>query len=120
MPRRRWIETYLGPPPRSPFAIPDGDLWTGGNRGAARQARQCGRQDNRVEEFGAASLPAANQASRFADCRRLNTRRVRRALSAVFGGAVSKDTVSRVWRKVKGDWDAWNACSLAEEPIIRL
>ena len=35
-----------------------------------------------------------------------NTRRVRRALSAVFGGAVSKDTVSRVWRKVKGDWDA--------------
>ena len=40
-----------------------------------------------------------------------NTRRVRRALSAVFGGAVSKDTVSRVWRKVKGDWDAWNARS---------
>ena len=49
-----------------------------------------------------------------------NTRRVRRALSAVFGGAVSKDTVSRVWRKVKGDWDAWNARSLAEEPIIRV
>src|SRR5262249_61548358 len=34
--------------------------------------------------------------------------------------AVSKDTVSRVWRKVKGDWDAWNARSLAAEPIIRL
>ena len=49
-----------------------------------------------------------------------NTRRVRRALSAVFGGAVSKDTVSRVWRKVKGDWDAWNARSFAEEPVIRL
>ena len=49
-----------------------------------------------------------------------NTRRVRRALSAVFGGAVSKDTVSWVWRKVKGDWDAWNARSLAEEPIIRV
>jgi putative transposase len=49
-----------------------------------------------------------------------NTRRVRRALSAVFGGAVSKDTVSRVWRKVKGDWEAWNARSFAEEPIIRL
>jgi transposase-like protein len=49
-----------------------------------------------------------------------NTRRVRRALSAVFGGAVGKDTVSRVWRKVKGDWDAWNARSLAEEPIIRV
>jgi putative transposase len=28
--------------------------------------------------------------------------------------------VSRVWRKVKGDWDGWNARSLADEPIIRL
>jgi putative transposase len=35
-------------------------------------------------------------------------------------GAVSKDTVSRVWRKVKADWDARNARSLAEEPIVRL
>ena len=43
-----------------------------------------------------------------------NTRRVRRALAALFGGAVSKDTVSRVWRKVKGDWEAWNARSLAD------
>ena len=49
-----------------------------------------------------------------------NTHRVRRALAALFGGAVGKDTVSRVWRKVKGDWDTWNARSLAEEPIIRL
>ena len=48
-----------------------------------------------------------------------NTRRARRALSAVLGGAIGKDT-SRVWRKVKRDWDAWNARSLAEEPIIRL
>ena len=44
---------------------------------------------------------------------------MRRALAAVFGGAVGKDTVSRVWRKVKSDWDAWNARSLAEEPIVR-
>jgi putative transposase len=49
-----------------------------------------------------------------------NTRRVRRALGALFAGAVGKDTVSRVWRKVKSDWDAWNARSLAEEPIVRL
>jgi putative transposase len=45
---------------------------------------------------------------------------VRRALAALFGGAVGKDTVSRVWRKTKGDWDAWNARSLTDEPIIRL
>jgi transposase-like protein len=49
-----------------------------------------------------------------------NTRRVRRALSTLFAGAVGKDTVSRVWRKVKSDWDAWNVRSLAEEPIVRL
>lgn len=49
-----------------------------------------------------------------------NTRRVRRALGTLFAGSVGKDTVSRVWRKVKSDWDAWNARSLAEEPIVRL
>jgi transposase-like protein len=49
-----------------------------------------------------------------------NTRRVRRALSTLFAGAVGKDTVSRVWRKVKSDWDAWNVRLLAEEPIVRL
>src|ERR1700686_1660434 len=49
-----------------------------------------------------------------------NTRRVRRALAALFGGAVGKDTVSRTWRKVKTDWDAWNARPLADEPIVRL
>jgi transposase-like protein len=45
---------------------------------------------------------------------------VRRALAAVFNGAISKDVVIRVWRKVQSDWQAWNNRSLAEEPIIRL
>jgi putative transposase len=49
-----------------------------------------------------------------------NTRRVRRALAALFGGTVGKDVVSRTWRKVKSDWDAWNSRSLAEDPIVRL
>ena len=49
-----------------------------------------------------------------------NTRRVRRALAALFRGAVSKDIVSRVWRKIKSDWDAWNARALTAEPIVRL
>src|SRR5476651_2665695 len=49
-----------------------------------------------------------------------NTRRVRRALAALFGGTVGKDTVSRTWRKVKNDWDAWNTRSLAGDPIVRL
>jgi putative transposase len=49
-----------------------------------------------------------------------NTRRVRRALAALFRGTVGKDVVSRTWRKVKTDWEAWNKRSLAEEPIVRL
>ena len=32
-----------------------------------------------------------------------NTRRVRRALAALFDGAVGKDVVSRTWRKLKSD-----------------
>ena len=77
-----------------------------------------------MEEQGAAGLSAAHIvadaliASTY--LAGTNTRRVRRALGALFGGAVGKDTVSRVWRKVKGDWDAWNARSLADEPIVRL
>ncbi len=49
-----------------------------------------------------------------------DTRRVKRALVGLFEGAVSKDVVSRTWRKVKVDWDAWCARSLAEEDIVRL
>ncbi len=49
-----------------------------------------------------------------------NTRRVKRVLASLFTAGVGKDVVSRVWRKVKGDWDAWNARSLAGEAIVRL
>jgi transposase-like protein len=38
-----------------------------------------------------------------------NTRRVKRALFGLFDGAVSKDVVSRAWRKGKTDWEAWCA-----------
>jgi transposase-like protein len=40
-----------------------------------------------------------------------NTRRVKRALAALFKGAVGKDVVSRTWRKVRTDWDAWNGAT---------
>lgn len=49
-----------------------------------------------------------------------NTRRVKRALFGLFEGAVSKDVVSRAWRKVKTDWEAWCTRSLAEEDVVRL
>jgi transposase-like protein len=49
-----------------------------------------------------------------------NTRRVQRALAALFRGAVGKDVVSRTWRKVKADWDAWCRRDLADEDVVRL
>ena len=81
----------------------------------------------KTKEWRNATFPAYQRRTKRADAliagaylSGTNTRRVRRALAALFGGAVGKDTVSRVWRKTKGDWDVWNARSLKEEPIIRL
>ncbi len=81
----------------------------------------------KTSEWRNATIPAYQRRTKRADAliagaylSGTNTRRVRRALAALFGGAVGKDTVSRVWRKTKGDWDAWNARALKEEPIVRL
>ena len=83
--------------------------------------------EGKTTEWRNATIPAYQRRTKRADAliagaylSGTNTRRVRRALAALFGGAVGKDTVSRVWRKTKGDWDVWNARSLADEPIVRL
>lgn len=49
-----------------------------------------------------------------------NTRRVGRALAALFKGAISKSTVSRVWRKIKADWESWRKRDLSDEDVVRL
>ena len=49
-----------------------------------------------------------------------NTRRVKWALGALFKGTVGKDVVSRVWRKLKTDWEAWTQRDLAGEDVVRL
>ncbi len=49
-----------------------------------------------------------------------NTRRVKRALGALFKGAVGKDVVSKTWRKVRTDWEAWNRRDLVGEDVVRL
>jgi transposase-like protein len=93
---------------------------------AVPRARVMG-EDGKTREWKSQSLPAYQRRTKAADAliagaylAGTNTRRVRRALRAVFAGEVGKDVVSRTWRKVKGDWDAWNTRSLTEEPIIRL
>ena len=83
--------------------------------------------DGKTTEWHSKVLPVYRRRTKAADAliasaylSGVNTRRVRRALATLFGGAVSKDTVSRVWRKVESDWKAWNQRSLADEPIVRL
>ena len=69
-------------------------------------------------------LPAAHEAGRRSDYWRLSVRDQHAPGAPGAGGPVRRRggqrTVSRVWRKVKGDWDVWNARSLADEPIVRL
>ena len=93
---------------------------------AVPRARLVG-EDGKTREWKSKSFRAYQRRTKAADAliagaylAGTNTRRVRRALKAVFAGEVGKDVVSRTWRKVKGDWDAWNARSLTDEPIIRL
>ncbi len=93
---------------------------------AVPRARIVG-QDGTTSEWKSAGLRAYQRRTLAADAliastylAGTNTRRVRRALAAVFAGDVGKDVVSRVWRKVKTDWEAWNRRDLAAEPIVRL
>ena len=66
-----------------------------------------------TQEWRSATLPRYAQMTRQVEAliagaylSGTNTRRVKRALAALFGGAVGKDVVSRTWRKVRTDWDA--------------
>ena len=84
-------------------------------------------EDGGTREWRSAALPRYARMTRQAEAliagaylAGTNTRRVKRALGALFRGAVGKDVVSRTWRKVRTDWDAWNKRDLADEPIARL
>jgi transposase-like protein len=84
-------------------------------------------EDGKAREWRSKALPRYQRLTKAAEAlitavylSGTNTRRVKRALFALFKGAVSKDVVSRAWRKVKTDWDAWCARSLAEEDIVRV
>lgn len=84
-------------------------------------------EDGKVREWRSKALPRYQRLTKTAEAliasvylSGTNSRRVSRALFALFKGAVGKDVVSRAWRKVKTDWDAWSARSLEDEDIVRL
>lgn len=83
--------------------------------------------DGRTTEWRSRALPRYQRLTKTAEAlitavylSGTNTRRVKRALVTLFKGAVGKDVVSRAWRKIKVDWDAWCARSLADEDIVRV
>ncbi|WP_084627360.1 IS256 family transposase [Sediminimonas qiaohouensis] len=83
--------------------------------------------DGKTTEWRSQALPRYRRLTRKAEAliagaylAGTNTRRVKRALSTLFAGAVGKDVVSRAWRKVKTDWEAWAARNLSGEDIVRL
>jgi len=85
------------------------------------------RPDGATEEWRSATLPRYARMTRQVEAliaasylAGTNTRRVRRALGALFRGAVGKDVVSRTWRRIKTDWEGWNRRSLAGDDIVRL
>ena len=112
-------------PKRHAVAAAAGLVRTGGDRGSPGPAVGSRWHEPGMAECGAAALRPDDSASRGADCVGLsrrhqhpagaNTRRVKRALAALFKGAVGKDVVSRIWRKVKTDWEAWTQRDLAQE-----
>ncbi len=89
--------------------------------------RRVRNSDGGSTEWRSAALPRYARMTRQAEAliaatylAGTNTRRVKRALAALFKGAVGKDVVSRTWRKIKADWESWNRRSLAEEDVVRL
>jgi transposase-like protein len=91
------------------------------------RARMVNAENGSTQEWRTAALPRYARMTRQVEAliagaylAGTNTRRVKRALAALFGGAVGKDVVSRTWRKVRTDWDAWTKRDLAGEDIVRL
>jgi putative transposase len=95
-------------------AVPRARLPTDGGDGATREWRSAvlpryARRTRQLEALIAGAYLAGT-----------NTRRVQRALAALFRDAVGKDVVSRAWRKVRTDWDAWCRRDLTGEDVVRL
>ena len=83
--------------------------------------------DTGEREWRSELLPAYRRLSRRAELliaevylAGVNTRRVRRALQALFAGRIGKDAVSRAWRRTRAAWETWQQRDLADDDIVRL
>jgi len=92
---------------------------------AVPRARIMG-EGGKTREWKSQSLPAYQRRTKAADALIAGaylaepTRAGCAARSRRFSRGSRQGCGQPTWRKVKGDWDAWNARSLTDEPIIRL
>ena len=107
--RKRQVIGTFGP---ETVKVPRARLLTGNGRTSEWRSKSL-RRYQRLTKKAEALIAAVYLAG-------TNTRRVKRALFGLFDGAVSKDVVSRAWRKVKTDWEVWCGRSLADDDIVRL
>ena len=107
--RQRQLTSTLG---TETVSVPRARLQDGSGHSREWRSRALGAYQRRTQRVEALITSAYLAGA--------NTRRVKKELFALFKGALSKDVVSRTWRKVKGDWEAWRHRSLAEEDIVHL
>ena len=110
----RRARTVMGTFGRIEISVPRARIETDGTGKTAEwKTKTLARYQRRTKEIDALIASAYLSGT--------NTRRVGRALGTLFGGsAISKSVVSRVWRKIKADWDNWNKHDLSQDDIVRL
>jgi transposase-like protein len=82
------------------------------------------RPDGKSEEWHSAAVPRYARRPRQVEAliasAYLSGTNTGRVMGVLFKSAVGKDVVSRAWRKLKADWEAWGRRDLAGEDILRL
>lgn len=108
--RERTLTTSLGP---TTFAMPRARVIDGGGQRQEWRSQVVGRYERRTERVDEALLGVYLSGT--------NTRRVRGALAPLLRGApLSKDSISRLVGRLRGDFETWSSRDLSQEKIVYL
>jgi len=108
--RERTLTTSLGP---TTFAMPRARVLARNGRRREWRSQVVGRYERRTERVDEALLGVYLSGT--------NTRRVRGALAPLLRGApLSKDAISRLVGRLRGDFETWSKRDLSQERIVYL
>jgi putative transposase len=108
--RERTLTTSLGP---TTFAMPRARLLDGDGQRREWRSQVVRRYERRTERVDEALLGVYLSGT--------NTRRVRGALAPLLRGApLSKDAISRLVGRLRGDFETWSRRDLSQEKIVYL